>query len=130
MVLISIRPFAFRKIFLLAATLFCLSSALCVADSLFMSLHSGPYGHQANRLQSTPLSVPVPTVPPVARISPVGINFDESGPDPFGSIYWFCCTPGGTDALAGGDHRSYTPLWPADWKCQTASSTAGDPNNN
>jgi hypothetical protein len=45
MVLISIQPFAFKKIVLLVAALLCLSSAICFADSLFMSLHSPPYGH-------------------------------------------------------------------------------------
>ena len=39
MLLISIQPFAFRKIFVLAAALFGLSSVACFADSLFMSLH-------------------------------------------------------------------------------------------
>jgi hypothetical protein len=37
MVLISLHPFAFRKIFLLAAAVLGLSSALCFADSLFMA---------------------------------------------------------------------------------------------
>jgi hypothetical protein len=36
MILISIRPFALRKILLIAVTLLCLS-ALCFADSLFMA---------------------------------------------------------------------------------------------
>jgi hypothetical protein len=54
MVLISIRPFAFKKIFLLVAALLCLSSAICFADSLFMSLHSTPYGRQINRIQPVP----------------------------------------------------------------------------
>jgi hypothetical protein len=63
MVLISIQPFAFRKIFLLVGTLLCLSSALCFADSLFMSLHSTPsYGRQLSRSQVAPLSIPEKTV--------------------------------------------------------------------
>jgi hypothetical protein len=64
MVLISIQPFAFKKIFLLVAVLLCLSSAICFADSLFMSLHSVPYGRQFNRIQPIPLSVPEGTVQP------------------------------------------------------------------
>lgn len=64
MVLISIHPFAFKKFLLLVATLLCLSSALCFADSIFMSLHSTPYGRQLNRIQLVPLSVPERTVQP------------------------------------------------------------------
>lgn len=37
MVLISIDPFAFKKIFLLVVALLGLSSALCLADPLFVS---------------------------------------------------------------------------------------------
>lgn len=64
MVLISIQPFAFKKIFLLVAALLCLSSALCFADSLFMALHSTPYGRQLNRIQPVRSSVTEPTVQP------------------------------------------------------------------
>jgi hypothetical protein len=82
MVLISIQPFAFRKIFLLVAALLCLSSALCFADSLFMSLHSTPYGRQLNRTQPVPLSVRERTVQPpllVACQSLDGKFAQESG---------------------------------------------------
>lgn len=48
--MISIQPFAFRKIFLLVAALLGLSSAACFADSLFMSLHSASYNRQMTRL--------------------------------------------------------------------------------
>ena len=41
MVLISIHPFALRKIFLIAVTLLCLS-AFCFADSLLMARRYGP----------------------------------------------------------------------------------------
>ena len=51
MVLIGLQPFAFKKIFILVLVLFCLSSALCFADSLFMSLHSKPWGRQLNRIK-------------------------------------------------------------------------------
>lgn len=57
MVLISIQPFAFKKIFFLVAALLCLFSANCFADPLFMSLHSTPYGRQLNRIQPVPLSL-------------------------------------------------------------------------
>ena len=45
MVLISMQPFAARKILLLAAALLCLSSAFCLADSLFMTRRYAPLGH-------------------------------------------------------------------------------------
>lgn len=54
MVLISIQPFASRKILLLVATLLCLSSAICFADSLFMSLHRAPLGPDLTRFQRAP----------------------------------------------------------------------------
>jgi hypothetical protein len=89
MVLISIQPFAFKKIFLLVAALLCLSSALCFADSLFMSLHSTPYGRQLNRIQPVPLSVPERTVQPrllVACQSLDGKFTQESGWIPLGTF--------------------------------------------
>jgi hypothetical protein len=124
MVLISIRLFAFRKIFLFAATLFCLSSALCVADSLFMSLHLERSSHQAYRLPAAQLSVPL-IAQPVASIALMGsfapgLNriFSESfvsGPP----------LPGPADVLAGTDERSFTLLWPqpASSKYQAISPT-------
>jgi hypothetical protein len=42
MVLISMQPFADRKIFLLALALLCLSSVFCFADSLFMARRYAP----------------------------------------------------------------------------------------
>jgi len=42
MVLISLHPFAFRKIFLVAAVILGLSSAVCFGDSVFMAKrHAG-----------------------------------------------------------------------------------------
>jgi len=52
MVLISIQPFACRKILFLVATLLCLSSAICFADSLFMSLHAKPHGPDLTQSQT------------------------------------------------------------------------------
>jgi hypothetical protein len=51
MVLIGIQPFAFKKILILVAALFCLSSAICFADSLFMSLHSTPSIRRLNHVR-------------------------------------------------------------------------------
>lgn len=109
MVLISIRPFAFRKIFLLAATLFCLSSAICLADSLFMSLYSARSSQHASRLQTTPLS-PALVVKPVAGISSVGsfvpgldrIYSEAIVPSPI--------LPGAMDVFLAFDDRSCAPL--------------------
>ena len=47
MVLISMQPFALRKIFLLAVALLCLSSAFCFADSLFMTRRYAPTKHDS-----------------------------------------------------------------------------------
>ena len=42
MVLVSLRPFAFKKIVLFATAILCLSSAACLADSLFMARRFAP----------------------------------------------------------------------------------------
>ncbi|MDQ6807889.1 MAG: hypothetical protein M3Z64_00450 [Verrucomicrobiota bacterium] len=51
MILVSIQPFAFKKIVLLVVAILCLSSAACFADSLFMTVHSTPYDRQMSRIQ-------------------------------------------------------------------------------
>jgi hypothetical protein len=51
MVLISIQPFQFKKIFLLIAGLICLSSVSCFAQSAFLSVTSTPYDRQMTRIQ-------------------------------------------------------------------------------
>ena len=52
MVLIAIQPFASKKkVFVLVVALLCLSSAICLADSLFMSLHSTPNGRRLNHIK-------------------------------------------------------------------------------
>ena len=82
MVLISIRPFAFRKIFLLVATLLCLSSAICFADSLFMSMHSKPRYGQLTRSTVAPVSIPERILQPlvfVPRQSPEGAFAQDTG---------------------------------------------------
>ncbi len=51
MILISIRPFDSRKILALIATLICLSSISCFAQSLLLSVASTPYDRQMTRIQ-------------------------------------------------------------------------------
>jgi hypothetical protein len=60
MLLISIQPFAFRKIFVLVAALLGLSSAACFADSLFMSLHPTTVNKPMARASQVTLSATAP----------------------------------------------------------------------
>jgi hypothetical protein len=60
MLLISFQPFAFRKIFVLAAAILGLSSAACFADSLFMSLHPIP----VNKPMARPSQMTLPAIAP------------------------------------------------------------------
>ena len=69
MVLIGIQPFATRKILILVVALLCLSSAICFADSLFMSLHSRPYGRRPNRIKPILPSVSEFTVQPPSLVA-------------------------------------------------------------
>jgi hypothetical protein len=46
MVFVSIYPFALKKIFLLVVAFLCLSSAFCLADSLFMTRRFAPDQHR------------------------------------------------------------------------------------
>jgi hypothetical protein len=113
MVLISIQPFAFKKAFLLVATLLCLSSAICLADSLFMSLHSRPYGRQMNRLQATPLSTPEGTVQPLFLVvcqSLDGKFAQDSGWILSGTFVLNPMSDWPTDRSGEIGDRSYTPL--------------------
>jgi len=57
MILISIHPFALRKIFTLIATVACLSTASCFASSLFLPVDSTPYDRQMNRIRPVLTSV-------------------------------------------------------------------------
>src|SRR3954452_11791988 len=60
MILISIRPFAPKKIVALLATVVCLSTASCFAASVFLSVASTPYDRQMTRIRpilSTPGSI-------------------------------------------------------------------------
>src|ERR1044071_5824762 len=47
MVLVSLHPFAFKKIVLLAAAILGFSSVVCFADSLFMTRQYAPAEYQA-----------------------------------------------------------------------------------
>jgi hypothetical protein len=69
MVLIGIQPFASKKILILVVALLCLSSAICFADSLFMSLHSTPNGRQLNRIKPILRSVSECTVQPPSLVA-------------------------------------------------------------
>ena len=51
MILISIRPFALKKISALIATIACFSMASCFASSLFLSVDSTPYDRQMTRIR-------------------------------------------------------------------------------
>lgn len=51
MVFISIHPFAFRKIFVLAVALLGLATASCFASSLFLPVDSTPYDRQMGRIR-------------------------------------------------------------------------------
>jgi hypothetical protein len=51
MILVSIQPFQFKKIFLLIAGLICLSSVSCFAQSAFLSVSSTPYDRQMTRIE-------------------------------------------------------------------------------
>lgn len=51
MILISIQPFDYKKIFALIATILCLSSISGFAQSLLLSVPSTPYDHQMTRIQ-------------------------------------------------------------------------------
>ncbi|MEO5720460.1 MAG: hypothetical protein ABIR71_03190 [Chthoniobacterales bacterium] len=51
MVLISIQPFAFKKMFALAAALLCLATVSCFASSIFLPVDSTPYDRQMTRIR-------------------------------------------------------------------------------
>jgi hypothetical protein len=51
MVLVSIRPYAVKKIFLVLIGLICLSSISCFAQSLYFTVSSTPYDRQMTRIR-------------------------------------------------------------------------------
>jgi hypothetical protein len=126
MVLISIQLFAFKKIFFLVAALLCLFSANCFADSLFMSLHSTPYGRQLNRIQ--PVSSLSQTVEPpllVACQSLDGGSAQDSGWILAGTFVLNPTIDWLADRSEEFGDRSYIPLrtYAGNRKYYTASST-------
>lgn len=56
MILVSIQPFAPRKIFALAAAVICLSTASCFASVLLLPVDSTPYDRQMSRIRPVLLS--------------------------------------------------------------------------
>jgi hypothetical protein len=71
MVLVSIGPFAPRRLLLLAAAFFALSIANCFAGSILFSAKTTPYDHQMARIQAV-LSTPAP--PRHRELSPLLVN--------------------------------------------------------
>ncbi len=69
MVLISIHPFAVRKIFLLAVALIGLSSAFCFADPVFMTRQYAPSNDQGRRAHSVKAVVADQDEPSVTSVS-------------------------------------------------------------
>ena len=53
MILISIQPFAPRKLFALGATIACLSTASCFADAMYLSSKSQSVERKAMSAEST-----------------------------------------------------------------------------
>jgi len=58
MILISVQPFEIKKVFVLVATVICLSTASCFASAVFLSVQSTPYDRQMNRIRPVLLSTP------------------------------------------------------------------------
>lgn len=51
MILISIQPFAPRKLLALAAAVICLSTASCFASAVFLTVQTTPYDRQMSRIR-------------------------------------------------------------------------------
>ena len=56
MILISIQPFALKKMFALALAVVCLSTASCFASSILLSVDATPYDRQMSRIRPVLLS--------------------------------------------------------------------------
>ena len=61
MIFISLHPFAPKKLFALAATLVCLSTASCFASSLFLAVDTTPYDRQMSRVRPVLLGTSSPS---------------------------------------------------------------------
>ena len=65
MIFISIQPFAPKKLFALAATIACLSTASCFADAMYLSAKaegSARPARQVRAVEATPARETVPVV--------------------------------------------------------------------
>lgn len=58
MILISIQPFAPKKIFALAAAVVCLSTASCFASAMLLAVESTPYDRQMSPIRPVLISKP------------------------------------------------------------------------
>lgn len=72
MILISIHPFAFKKLFLLVVAFLCVSSALCFADSLFMARQFAPDQHRSTLIPSR-----IGEIGASARVVSFAANFER-----------------------------------------------------
>jgi hypothetical protein len=75
MILISIQPFAPKKMFALGATLLCLSTASCFADALFLSIDSKGQTRQHSRTLS--ISSPADELPITRAENAQPAQFDQ-----------------------------------------------------
>jgi len=83
MILVSINPFAFKKLFLLVVALLGLSSAICFADPLFMSTHFAFRDRQSHRFSpNIPSAAGKTEQPPFASAKDI---FRDS------TIHWVAC---------------------------------------
>src|SRR5438067_6187982 len=88
MVLVSITPFAPRRILVLAAAFFAFSLANCFADSLLFSTKRTPYDRQMARIQPV-LNAPVSVQQSVLPLSVVNQWIGELRAIPYGySLQW------------------------------------------
>lgn len=83
MVLVSIQPFALKKVFALFATVACLSTASCFASALFMSVESTPYDRQMSRIRPVLLDA-ANTVPQQLPLSTVNQWMGDLRDIPYG----------------------------------------------
>ena len=72
MILISIQPFALKKVFAFLATVACLSTASCFAASMFLSVESTPYDRQMTRIR--PVLVSAGDLPGSRDLSLMQVN--------------------------------------------------------
>jgi hypothetical protein len=81
MVLVSIHPFAIKKIVLIAAALVGLSSALCFADPVFMSSQFAPRAYHRRAAPAAVLSASLGS----------GKSFSASTASLDSAVNWLAC---------------------------------------